>query len=73
MKEVRKPTIIEASVDPFEPPMPPKVEMSFVNNLAESFARGQPYVSRIGLTLFRDQVHNILKNIHSHSLEKETK
>jgi pyruvate dehydrogenase (quinone) len=73
MKEVRKPTIIEASVDPFEPPMPPKVEMSFVNNLAESFARGQPYASRIGLTLFRDQVHNILKNIHSHSLEKETK
>jgi pyruvate dehydrogenase (quinone) len=73
MKEVRKPTIIEASVDPFEPPMPPKVEMSFVNNLAESFARGQPHASRIGLTLFRDQVHNILKNIHSHSLEKETK
>ena len=72
MKEERKPTIIEAYVDPFEPPMPPKVEMSFVNNLAESFARGQPYASRIGLTLFRDQVHNILKNIHSHSPEKKT-
>ena len=68
MKEERKPTIIEAYVDPFEPPMPPKVEMSFVNNLAESFARGQPYAGRIGLTLFRDQVHNILKNMHSHSL-----
>jgi pimeloyl-ACP methyl ester carboxylesterase len=38
MKE-SKPTIIEAYVDPFEPPMPPKVEMSFVNNLAESFAQ----------------------------------
>jgi pyruvate dehydrogenase (quinone) len=72
MKEERKPTIIEAYVDPFEPPMPPKVEMSFVNNLAESFARGQPYANRIGLTLFRDQVHNILKNIHSHSPEKKT-
>jgi pyruvate dehydrogenase (quinone) len=72
MKEERKPTIIEAYVDPFEPPMPPKVEMSFVNNLAESFARGQPYASRIGLTLFRDQVHNILKNIHLHSPEKKT-
>ena len=70
MKET-KPTIIEAYVDPFEPPMPPKVEMSFVNNLAESFARGQPYAGRIGLTLFRDQVHNILKNIHSHSLKKD--
>ena len=40
----RKPTIVEAYVDPFEPPMPPKVEMSFVRNLAESFAKGQPYV-----------------------------
>ena len=69
MKE-RKPTIIEAYVDPFEPPMPPKVEMSFVNNLAESFARGQPYANRIGLTLFRNQVHNILKNMHSHSVKK---
>ena len=67
----REPTIIEAYVDPFEPPMPPKVEMGFVNNLAESFARGQPYAGRIGLTLFRDQVHNILKNIHSHSLKNE--
>jgi pyruvate dehydrogenase (quinone)/pyruvate oxidase len=66
MKE-RKPTIIEAYVDPFEPPMPPKVEMGFVRNLAESFAKGQPYVGRIGLTLFRDQVHSILKNLHSHS------
>ena len=66
MKE-RKPTVVEAYVDPFEPPMPPKVEMGFVSNLAESFAKGQPYVGRIGLTLFRDQVHNILKNLHSHS------
>ena len=69
MKEERKPTIIEAYVDPFEPPMPPKVEMSFVNNLAKSFAKGQPYTRRIGLTLFRDQVHKSLKNIHSHSVK----
>ncbi|MGA8842960.1 MAG: thiamine pyrophosphate-dependent enzyme, partial [Nitrososphaeraceae archaeon] len=41
MKE-KKPTIIEAYVDPFEPPMPPKVEIEFVNNLAKSFAKGQP-------------------------------
>jgi pyruvate dehydrogenase (quinone)/pyruvate oxidase len=61
-----KPTIIEAYVDPFEPPMPPKVDMEFVSNLAESFARGQPYASRIGLTLFRNQVHEALRKIHSH-------
>jgi pyruvate dehydrogenase (quinone) len=67
----KKPAIIEAYVDPFEPPMPPNVEMEFVNNLAKSFAKGQPYSRRIGLTLFRNQVHNILKNIHSHSVKKD--
>ena len=70
-KDRRKPVIIEASVDPFEPPMPPKVEMEFVTNLAESFVKGQPYAKRIGLTLFRNQVHNILKNIHTHSVQDE--
>jgi pyruvate dehydrogenase (quinone) len=70
-KDRRKPVIVEASVDPFEPPMPPKVEMEFVTNLAESFVKGQPYAKRIGLTLFRNQVHNILKNIHTHSVDDE--
>lgn len=65
MKE-SKPTLIEAYVDPFEPPMPPKTDMAFVNNLAKSFAKGQPYRGRIGLTLFRDKVHEVLKDIHSH-------
>ena len=60
MKE-RKPTIIEAYVDPFEPPMPPKVEMEFVIEVAKSFAKRQPYAKRTGLPLFRDQVHNVLK------------
>jgi pyruvate dehydrogenase (quinone) len=69
--EEKKPAIIEAYVDPFEPPMPPNVEMEFVNNLAKSFAKGQPYSRRIGLTLFRNQVHNILKNIHSHSVKED--
>ena len=66
MKERKQPTIIEAYVDPFEPPIPPKVEMEFVKELAKSFAKGQPYAKRIGLTLYRDQVHNILKGIHTH-------
>ena len=64
-----RPTIIEAYVDPFEPPMPPKVDMEFVGNLAESFAKGQPYAGRIGLTLFRNQVHEALRRVHSHDPE----
>jgi pyruvate dehydrogenase (quinone) len=54
----RKPTIIEAYVDPFEPPMPPKIEAEFVQNMAESFAKGQPYAKRIGLTLYRNKMRN---------------
>ena len=61
-----KPTIIEAYVDPFDPPMPPKVEMEFVRKLAESFAKGQPYARRIGLTLYRNQVHERLRDFHHH-------
>jgi pyruvate dehydrogenase (quinone) len=56
--QARKPTIIEAYVDPFEPPMPPKVEPEFVKNMAESFAKGQPYAKRIGLTLYRNRMMN---------------
>jgi len=55
-----RPTIVEAYVDPFEPPMPPKVDLKFVAKMAESFAKGQPYAKRIGLTIFRDQVHEKL-------------
>jgi pyruvate dehydrogenase (quinone)/pyruvate oxidase len=65
----KKPTIVEVYVDPFEPPLPPKVEVEFISNVAQSFAKGQPYSTRIGLTLFRDKVHETLKNIHSHQSE----
>jgi pyruvate dehydrogenase (quinone) len=71
MNEKTKPTLIEAYVDPFEPPMPPKVGIEYVKNLAESFAKGQPYIGRIGLTLFRDKVHEVLKNIHTHSANQD--
>ncbi|NIP61523.1 MAG: pyruvate oxidase [Nitrosopumilaceae archaeon] len=56
-----KPTILEVVVDPFEPPVPPKVNNEFAANLAKSFVKGQPYKERIGLTLFRDQIHEVLK------------
>ncbi len=60
-----KPTIIEAYVDPFEPPMPPKAGLDFVKNVAESFVKGEPYAKRIGLTIFRNQVHDVLKKMQS--------
>lgn len=56
MKETNKPTIVEVHIDPFEPLMPPKAEPDFIRKIAESFAKGQPYAKRIGLTLYRNQV-----------------
>ena len=62
----RKPTVVEAYVDPFEPPMPPKIEPEFVQNLAESFAKGQPHARRIGLTLYRNRMMNSkIKNLQN--------
>jgi pyruvate dehydrogenase (quinone) len=69
-KTPRKPTIIEAYIDPFEPPMPPKIEPEFVQNMAESFAKGQPYAKRIGLTLYRNQMNSTMKTIQNKLGEK---
>jgi len=65
MKESNKPVIVEAYVDPFEPPMPPKTDPEFARNMAESFAKGQPYAKRIGLTLYRNQVNSTFKSVQN--------
>lgn len=71
MAETTKPVIVEAYVDPFEPPMPPKIEPEFTKNIAESFAKGQPYASRIGLTLFRNQIDVPTKGIKSNVVKEK--
>ena len=50
------PVLVEAVVDPFEPPLPPKVKPDDALQLARSLARGQPNRQRIGLTLFRNAI-----------------
>ncbi len=65
------PTIIEAYVDPFEPPMPPKVDLKVVSKMAKSFAKGEPHAKRIGLTIFRNQVHEALRKIHSDTQKED--
>lgn len=68
-KDNLKPVIVEAYVDPFEPPMPPRVEPEFVKNIVESFAKGQPYIKRIGLTLFRNQISTSVKGVKDKVIE----
>jgi pyruvate dehydrogenase (quinone)/pyruvate oxidase len=53
------PALCEAIVDPFEPPMPPRVKAEQALHMAESLARGEPNRGRIALTLFRDKVDDL--------------
>lgn len=55
-----KPTLVEVYVDPFEPPMPPKVELKQAAHLAEALAKGQSHPKRIALTLFRDKLNELV-------------
>ena len=54
-----KPTIVEVIVDPFEPPMPPKVSVEQALHFAEALIKGQPAGGKIALTLFRDKLSEL--------------
>jgi pyruvate dehydrogenase (quinone) len=71
LMEKNVPVIVDAHVDPFEAPLPPKISMEFVRNIAKAFTKGQPYAKEIGLTLSIDQLHEKLRHLHSHTRENE--
>ena len=50
------PALVEAVVDPFEPPQPPSATFTQGLHMAEALARGEPHRGRIALTLFRDKI-----------------
>jgi pyruvate dehydrogenase (quinone)/pyruvate oxidase len=53
------PSLVEAVVDPDEPPMPAQVKPKQALHMAEALARGEPHRGRIALTLFRDKIKEI--------------
>ena len=55
-----KPSVVEVYVDPFEPPMPPKVTVKQAKNFAAALIEGQPNGGRIALTIFRDKINELL-------------
>ncbi|MDQ3950347.1 MAG: thiamine pyrophosphate-binding protein [Gemmatimonadota bacterium] len=55
----RRPALVEAVVDPFEPPHPASVKLEQALNMGKALARGEPNRGRIALTLFRDKVHDL--------------
>jgi pyruvate dehydrogenase (quinone)/pyruvate oxidase len=56
----RGPVLVEAVVDPHEPPMPPKATLQQAVHLAESLARGTPAAGSIALTVASDTVRELI-------------
>jgi pyruvate dehydrogenase (quinone) len=54
------PVIVEAVVDPFTPPMPPKVSVSQAAKFAESLAKGEPNRMEIAWTALSDKVRELI-------------
>jgi pyruvate dehydrogenase (quinone) len=54
------PVIVEAVVDPFTPPMPPKVTAKQAGRFAQSLAKGQPNRDKIVLTVLSDTVRELV-------------
>jgi pyruvate dehydrogenase (quinone) len=54
------PAVLEAVVDPNEPPMPPKVTKEQALHFAEALVKGQPQGARIALTAFRDKIDQLI-------------
>ncbi len=54
------PAVLQAVVDPLEPPLPAKVKAEQALHFAESLARGEPNRSKIALTALSDKVRELI-------------
>jgi pyruvate dehydrogenase (quinone)/pyruvate oxidase len=54
------PVVVEATVDPFVPPMPPKVTVDQATKFAEALAKGTPNRQKIALTVLSDKVREMI-------------
>ncbi|MFU8804096.1 MAG: thiamine pyrophosphate-dependent enzyme [Bradymonadaceae bacterium] len=53
------PVVIEAVIDPFTPPLPPKISWEQAKNFALALAKGEPHPFRIALTAGWDKVREL--------------
>ena len=54
------PVLVQAIVDPFEPPMPPKVTVEQARKFAEALLRGEPNREKIVATVLADKVRELI-------------
>jgi len=54
------PAVVEAVVDPYEPPLPAKIEYKQAKSFAKSLVRGEPNKGKISLTIASDKVRELI-------------
>src|SRR5882672_11469950 len=54
------PVVVEAVVDPFEPPLPAKITLEQARKFATSLVRGEPNREKIALTVLGDRVRELV-------------
>ncbi|HEX8172688.1 MAG TPA: thiamine pyrophosphate-dependent enzyme [Thermoanaerobaculia bacterium] len=54
------PVVVEAVIDPFEPPLPPKIKPEQALHLAEALARGEPARGKILKTILEDRIKEMV-------------
>ena len=54
------PYLVEAVIDPFEPPMPANITLKQAAHFAESLIRGEPNRQKIALTVASDRVREMI-------------
>jgi pyruvate dehydrogenase (quinone) len=54
------PVIVEAIVDPNEPPMPAKITLDQAKKFTESLIRGTPHRGQIALTVLSDKIKELI-------------
>ena len=54
------PVVIEAVIDPHEPPFPAKIKLEQAEKMAEALAKGTPYRGKIMMTILSDKVRELL-------------
>ena len=58
--EIPGPVLVEAVIDPFVPPMPPKITLEQTAHFAEALARGEPNRNKIAWTVLSDKVRELI-------------
>ena len=54
------PVVVEAIVDPYEPPMPPKIKAEQALHFAEALAKGEPARGKIVKTVLEDKIREMV-------------